>query len=64
VAVRLKLAEVLLVHDQRPAQARRVLAKLRGASLLPPQRARCRLLEKRAAARIREGVLEVQTEDW
>ncbi len=64
VAVRLKLAEVLLVHDQRPAQARRVLGKLRGASLLPPQRARYRLLGKRAAAMIREGVLEVQTEDW
>jgi len=64
VAVRLKLAEVLLVDDERPAQARRVLAKLADDKLTPPQRARRRLLDKRAAAMLEEGALDVETEDW
>jgi len=64
VAVRLKLAEVLLVDQQRPAQARRVLAKLASWKLTPPQRQRHRMLDKRAAAMQTEGVLDVESEDW
>lgn len=64
VAVRLKLAEVLLVDDERPGQARRVLAKLADEKLTPQQRQRRRLLDKRAAAMLDEGVLDVETEDW
>jgi len=64
VAVRLKLAEVLLVDEQRPAQARRVLAKLADERLTPPQRQRRRLLDKRAGAMVAEGALDIETEDW
>ncbi|HUT88643.1 MAG TPA: rhomboid family intramembrane serine protease [Thermoguttaceae bacterium] len=63
-AVRLKLAEVLLVHDERPGQARRVLAKLADDKLTPQQRHRRRLLDKRATAMLDEGALDVETEDW
>ncbi len=63
-AVRLKLAEVLLVEDKRPAQARRVLAKLDDEKLTPPQRQRRRLLDKRAATMLDEGALDIETEDW
>ncbi len=64
VPVRLALAQVLLVPQQRPAQARRVLAKLRGAKLTARQLQQRRSLEKRAAAMIEEGALELETEDW
>ena len=64
VAIRLKLSEVLLVHDERPVQARRVLAKLSDDKLTPPQRERRRLLDKRVAAMLEEGALDVETEDW
>jgi len=64
VPVRLKLAEVLLRHLERPAQALHVLHKISGDSLdLPMSKYRARL--EQLAQRMREdGVLEMATEDW
>ena len=62
--VRLKLAEILLRHEQRPAQARRVLAKIpEGALDATHSDYRQRLEEW--IDRFRPGdVLEVEPEDW
>ncbi|MBW3597174.1 MAG: rhomboid family intramembrane serine protease [Planctomycetes bacterium] len=62
--VRLKLAQVLLDHDQRPAQAMRVLAKIPPGTLPEKQeQARLRLLH-RAEQLHAADPYEVAQEDW
>ncbi len=62
-AVRLKLAEALIV-EKRPAQAAKVLARLPEAALRPPQR-QLLLRLREAARRLHEqDPYEIADEDW
>jgi membrane associated rhomboid family serine protease len=62
--VRLRLAQVLVQHEHRPAQALRVLAKLPEHGLPPHlEHARQKLVDQ--ASRLRdEGIMEMAGEDW
>lgn len=62
--VRLKLAEVLLESQCRPAQALRVLQKLEPNALSPEERASAVRLRERAEALREEAPLELAGEDW
>lgn len=64
VTMRLKLAEVLLREERRPAQALRVLVKLPVAELSDQHRHCCRQLAHHAQAMLAQGVLEPKPEDW
>lgn len=64
LAMRLKLAEVLLLQQQRPAQALRVLTKLPLAELTDQHRHYCRQIAHRARAMLDQGALEPEVEDW
>ena len=62
--VRLKLAEVLVESERRPAQALRMLSKLPVASLQPAERASFARLRQRATAMRAEEPGEIPSEDW
>jgi len=62
--VRLQLARLLIEHDQRPAQALKVMERIRDSELDD----RMRQVHKQLVAKARhmrdEGDVEVETEDW
>ncbi|MFO0958990.1 MAG: rhomboid family intramembrane serine protease [Isosphaeraceae bacterium] len=61
--IRLKLAQILIEKQERPARALRLLDQMATGELPPDlQKARRRLLAK-AEAMIEEGVLELETDD-
>jgi membrane associated rhomboid family serine protease len=62
--VRLKLAQILIVHEKRPGRALGVLQKIPAAGL-PPDLATARSrLEAQAKKMYADGELEVDDEDW
>lgn len=61
---RLKLAQMLIEHQQRPAYALRVLSELHDAGLAEKHRKLRRGLERKAQQMIDEGVLELQGRAW
>ncbi len=62
--VRLKLAQVLVQHQQRPAHALTVLDAIPPAVLLPNLEAAARRLRRQAEQMREEGVLELEGEAW
>ena len=62
--VRLRLAETLIVKQQRPMQAHRVLAKLRASDLNPQELAVFKRLQQQAVIQRESGALELAAEDW
>lgn len=62
--VRLKLADILIRNQQRPAQAMKVLSRIDNAKLSPSQAGYRQKLEFAADKLRNAGVLELQTEDW
>ena len=62
--VRLKLAEILLRHEQRPAQARAVLAKIPPGSLEPSHEAYRQRLAQWADRYQQDNMLELAPQDW
>jgi membrane associated rhomboid family serine protease len=62
--VRLKLAQVLIRDQQRPAAALKVLAPIQDADLPEDLRPTRRAIEQQARRLVEEGVLEVEGEAW
>ena len=62
--VRLKLAQVLIESQRRPAQALRVLGKLDPAALSPEEQVFGLRLRERAEVLREEAPLELGGEDW
>lgn len=62
--VRLKLTEILLRHERRPAQARRVLAKIPDDAINAAQSNSRQQLEAWIALFPPDNILEVEPEDW
>jgi hypothetical protein len=62
--VRLRLAQIILAHLDRPSQALRVLGKIQSGELPTNLEATRRKLMVRAEALRDAGALELQTEDW
>ncbi len=62
--VRLKLAQILLVHEQRPGRALAVLEKIPSDALTGELEKARRQLEAQARKRYEEGEIEIDTEDW
>jgi hypothetical protein len=64
VEARLKLAQLLIEHQQRPSYASRVLAELPAAGLSAPYQKLRKALERKAQAMIDDGVLELEGRAW
>jgi hypothetical protein len=62
--MRLKAAEVLIKHAQRPQQALRVLESIRERDLTDALAAAHAQLQKQAARLQQQGVIEFETEAW
>ncbi len=62
--VRLKLAEILIRHEKRPGQARKVLEKINGSKLNAKQTEYRQRLEQAAGKLRPEDVMEMEPEDW
>lgn len=62
--MRLKAAEVLIKHAQRPQQALRVLESIRERDLTDTLAAAHAQLQKQAARLQQQGVIEFETEAW
>jgi membrane associated rhomboid family serine protease len=63
-AVRVKLAQILVVEQKRPAQALKVLAKIDQAALEPPQREFLKKLHAKACELHKQDPYEVADEEW
>jgi hypothetical protein len=63
-AVRLKLAEIVLAAENRPAQAKKVLAKLDPSQLNEKQRQRFAQLQARAEKALEEDPYDFAEHDW
>lgn len=64
IEARLKLAQLLIEHQQRPSYASRVLAELPAAGLSAPYQKLQKALERKAQAMIDDGVLELEGRAW
>lgn len=62
--MRLKAAEVLIRHENRPRQALRLLEKVDAATLPEPLVAPFTRLKRQAERLSADGVIEVETQDW
>jgi membrane associated rhomboid family serine protease len=64
IEARLKLAQLLIEHQQRPSYASRVLAELPAAGLSEAYQKLRKALERKAQAMIDDGVLELEGRAW
>jgi len=62
--VRLRLAQIILAHQNRPSQALRVLGKIQPGELPDKLEATRKQLMIRAETMRDAGAMELQTEDW
>ena len=62
--VRLKLAQILVVHEKRPGRALSVLEKIPAGSLGAELENARKQLDARARKMYDEGDIEVETDDW
>lgn len=62
--VRLRLAQILLTNEDRPAQALHVLQTMNEALLEPGQADLVTKLRNKAQRRREEGVIETEVDDW
>jgi hypothetical protein len=58
--VRLRLAQILIVHEEQPSRALKVLAGIPAGSLAPDLEKNRQQLERHARKLQEEGVLEVE----
>ncbi len=63
-AVRLKLAQILVLHEHHPAQALKVMAKIDAATLDAPQREFYAKLQAKARQLHQQDPYEVAEHDW
>ena len=64
VALRMRLAQILVMQEEKPLQALAVLAKIPQQSLSPALAQRCEQIRKRAKFLQSEGAVEFEPEDW
>jgi hypothetical protein len=62
--VRLRLAQVLISTENRPARALQVLDKVQGSSLTEDLQKLLMQLRQRATQMLPDGELEIEGEDW
>ena len=62
--MRLKLAQILVVQEHRPAQALKVMAKIDGAALDPPQREFFGKLQTKARQLHAQDPYEIAEHEW
>jgi len=63
-AIRLRLAQILLERQHRPAQALRVLADVKAERLSPKKRQQLAALLEQAGQQHALDPYEIPTEDW
>ncbi len=62
--MRLKLGQILLVYEHRPAKALEVLGKIPAAALSPEQTELRSKLETEARRQLEDADLEIESEEW